>query len=59
MSNGIRIEVQAQIVHMFCRFDTSIHQDAPKYSFVYQMRISVDKSADDQEEEKQEEDGQI
>ena len=44
---------------MFCRFDPSVHQDAPKYSFVYQMRISVDKSAYDQEEEKEEEDGQI
>lgn len=42
---------------MFCRFDTSIHQDAPKYSFVYQMRISVDKSEYDEEEVKEVEDG--
>ncbi|CDW87006.1 UNKNOWN [Stylonychia lemnae] len=41
-SNGLKIEVQAQINHMFCRFDSSLHEDAPKYSFVYQMRISVD-----------------
>lgn len=54
VQNGIRIEVQAQIVHMFCRFDRSVHSDAPKYSFVYQMRIMPHKEVEDLEETKEE-----
>lgn len=44
---------------MFCRFDSSVHSDAPKYSFVYQMRIMPHSEENSQNEEVKEEDGQI
>lgn len=42
VTNGIRVEAQAHLVHQFCRFDKERFDDAPKYYFVYQHRITVD-----------------
>jgi hypothetical protein len=41
---GVKIEINCQIIHMFCKFDTQRYNEAPKYTFAYQTRISVDPS---------------
>lgn len=35
VAHGIRIEMQAQLIHLFCRFDQQRFNEAPKYTFVY------------------------
>ena len=34
-AHGLKVEVQAVVIHMFCRFDKEVFEDAPKYFFVY------------------------
>jgi hypothetical protein len=41
ITQGIQVEVQAILQHMFCRFDKEIFEQVPKYFYVYQVRISV------------------
>lgn len=41
VTQGIQVEVQAIIWHMFCRFDKQIFESVPKHFFVYHVRISV------------------
>jgi len=41
VTQGIKVEAQAVIFHLFCRFDKESFEDAPKYFFVYNMRISA------------------
>jgi len=41
VTQGIKVEAQAIIHHMFCHFDRSLFDETPKYFFVYQLRLSV------------------
>ena len=41
VTQGIQVEAQAILQHMFCRFDKEIFEQVPKYFFVYQVRITV------------------
>ena len=42
MTQGIKVEAQALLNHMFCRLDKETFQlTSPKYFFIYQIKISV------------------
>ena len=41
VTQGIQVEAQALIQHIFCRFDDEIFEHVPKYFFVYNVRIKV------------------
>lgn len=35
VTKSIKVEAQSWLVHMFCRFNKELFDDAPKYFFVY------------------------
>jgi hypothetical protein len=41
ITSGIKLDAQAHIQVLLCKFDKNIYENVPKFCFVYQIRLSV------------------